>query len=471
MTDESRRNQIEKGLAARAEQPEAERRSHPLPWRGSERYFPVIDLPLNVPLLNADSHRVRAELELPDYAFVRKERTTDRAQEVLTHLWKKAHRKYEELKESLAIDGQTEPGAITRAGVLINGNTRLVALRELQYPDRQWLKVAVLDSAATPLELAQLELRLQVRKDMRDPYRLSNELLFIEELAREYEMADEQIAAALNWNPSKPAVGKKKVQQYRRILQLIREMQSRDPKLPITFFDDEGGGPGKFQQLRELEQKYSELLAVGETEQARLLLQTWLVVARGGFPSVHQIRAVTQREDFVAEYLLPRLGEQELFGERAEALVRGKGARKADLPGLGELGSDEDNGSVPASYDLKPLLRLVESKDAQTVTLPGDDAVQVEAQQVKAAIRAAIDGAIRDYRAEDKAEDELNAPVDALRNAGRELNKATTAYAELRDTKEFQRSTRGAFEYQMKQLRRHVKKLEDLIAGKGKSRA
>ncbi len=470
MTDESRRKQIERALAARAEQPEAERRSHPLPWRGSDTYFPVIDLPLDVPVLNADSHRVRAELELPEYDFVRKERTSDRAQEVLTKLWKRAHRKFEELKESLAIEGQTEPGVITRAGVLINGNTRLVALRELQYPDRQWIRVAVLDSAATPLEIAQLELRLQVRKDMRDPYRLSNELLFIEELAREYKMANEQIAVALNWNPSKPAVGKKKIQLYRRILQLIREMQSRDSKLPITFFDDERGGPGKLQQLKELEQKYSELIAAGETEQARLLLQTWLVVARSGFSSVHQIRAVTQREDFVAEYLLPRLGEQELFGERAEALVRGKGTRKADLPGLDGLGSEDDNRSAPP-YDLKSLLRLVESKDAHKVTLPGDDGVQVEAERVKATIASAIDGAIRDSRAEDKAEDELNAPVDALRRAGRELNKATTAYAELRDTKEFERSTRGAFEYQLKQLRRHVKRLEDLVAGKGKPKA
>lgn len=49
MTDESRKRQIEKGLAARAEQPGAEQRSHPLLWRGVERIFPVIDLPIDVP--------------------------------------------------------------------------------------------------------------------------------------------------------------------------------------------------------------------------------------------------------------------------------------------------------------------------------------------------------------------------------------------------------------------------------------
>jgi hypothetical protein len=471
MTDESRKRQIEKGLAARAEQAEVGRPPLTLPWRGGEKNFPVIELSIDLPLLNANSHRIRAELEAPEYEFVRKERTTERAQRALTELWKRAHRKFDQLKEALLVDGQTEPGVITRSGVLINGNTRLVALRELQDPRRKWIHVAVLDSDAGPAEIAQLELRLQVRDPVRDPYRLSNELLFIEELAREYKMTDEQIAAALGWNPLKPAVGKRQVQLYRRILQLIREMQRRDPKLRITFFDDERSGPGKLQHLKELEQKYDELIKTGEMEQAGLLLETWLVVARSGFSSVHQIRAVTQREDFVTTYLLPRLEEQDLIGDRAEALVRGKRARKTDLPGLEELGSDTGSVESAPLYDLKPLLRLVESRDTGTVTLPGGDGVKVEAERVKAAIGSAIGGAIRDYRAEDRAEDALNAPVDALRKAGRELKKAIDAYGELRDTKDFERSSRGAFDYQLKQLRKQVKRLEDLVAGSEKAKA
>jgi hypothetical protein len=471
MTDESRKKQIEKALAARAEQPAAEHRSHPLPWRGVERIFPVIDLPVDVPLLNADSHRIRAELETPEYDFVRKERTTQRAQQVLTELWKKAHRKFERLKEALDVDGQTEPGVITRAGVLINGNTRLVALRELRDPNRQWIRVAVLGSDAVPPEIAQLELHLQIRDPLRDPYRLSNELLFIEELAREFKMTNEHIALALGWNPLKPAVGKSKVELRRRLLQLIREMQRRDPKLRITFFDDESGGSGKLQQLKELEQRYSELNEDGETEQAGLLLETWLVVARSGFSSVHQIRAVTQREDFVPTYLLPRLGEQELIGDRAEALVRGKRTRRVDLPGLDELGPDADGNGTASSYDLRLLLRLVESEDSGNVTLPGGDGVQVEAERAKAAIGAAVQRAIRDCRAEDKAEDALNAPVDALGAASRELKKAIDAYGELRGTKEFERSSRGAFDYQVKQLRKHMKRLEDLVAGHERAKA
>src|SRR5256885_1365285 len=134
MTDEGRKKQIEQALAARAEKPTAEQHTHPLPWRGGETYFPVVELPLDVPLLNADSHRIRAELEAPEYEFVRKERSSARAQQALASLWKTAHRKFDKLKEDLLVQGQTEPGVITRAGVLVNGNTRLVALRELQDP-------------------------------------------------------------------------------------------------------------------------------------------------------------------------------------------------------------------------------------------------------------------------------------------------------------------------------------------------
>lgn len=461
MTDEGRKKQIETALAARLQKTSAEQHSHPLVWRGSERYFPVIELPLDAAVLNAESHRIRAELEAPEFDFVRKEPTSERAQQTLAELWKTAHRKFDKLKEDLAVKGQEEPGVITRAGVLINGNTRLVALRELQDADRQFIRVAVVDADATPFELAQMELRLQVRDPLRDAYKLSNELLFIEELAREWGMTGEQIAVALAWNPTRPAIGKKKVDQHRRILQLIREMQRRDPHLPITFFDD------KLQHMKELEVKYGDLVAAGETERAGVLLNGWLVIGRSGFSSVHKIRPLLQHEDFIGEYVMPHLGQQELIGEQAEALVRGKQAANADLPGIGDL---DAGGERAVLYDLKPLLKLVESKDGKRVTLPGRDG-QIEAEQVKAAIHAAVDLAIKEFENEDKAEDALNAPVTALHKAGAELKRASGTYSELRGTKEFERQARAAFEYELKKLRKQMKVLEDLVAGKELAKA
>ncbi|MBI4304888.1 MAG: hypothetical protein HY678_01080 [Chloroflexi bacterium] len=469
MTQEGRKRQIEKALTARLERPEAERPSLPLMWsrpNNVEKYFPVIDLPVEVPLLWADSHRIRAELEAPKYEFVRKEKTTDAAQEALRELWKRAHRKFDKLKESLDVEGQTEPGVITREGILINGNTRLVALREL---GKQWIRVAVLDSDVRPVELADLELRLQVRETGHDTYRLSNELLFIHEMKSEYKRADKQIARQLNWTPSRPAVGEKKVELYRRMLLLIREMQHRDPRLPITFFDDEEGGSGKLQQLKELEQRYHELITSGDTSAANLLLDTWLVVARCGFASVHQIRAVTRRDNFVDDFLLPRLGEQPLFGDNAEALVRSRRDDVQTPPGVDDLGVGPSDNHEQSAYDLQSLVAMVEAADDERLSIPGSDGKRVAADHVKAAIRSAVQGALRDHRAEDRAEDALDAPVDALRKAAREIRKALDTYRELRGTKEFERQVRGAFEYQFRHLRKNVAALGELIAGKGAS--
>lgn len=468
MTEESRRKQIEKALSARLERPETEKPSMPLVWRNNaEKFFPVVDLPIDVPLLWADSHRIRAELEAPDFEFVRKERTTEAAQTALHELWRKAHRKFDKLKESLEVEGQTEPGVISREGILINGNTRLVALREL---GKQWIRVAVLDSDVHPFELADLELRLQVRETGHDTYRLSNELLFIHEMRWEYKRTDEEIARQLNWTPSKPAIGKKKVELYLRLLDLARKLQQRDPHLPITFFDDESGGTGKLQQLKELELRYSELLDAGETERANQLLDTWIVVARSGFASVHQIRPVTRRDNFVEDFLLPRLGEQELFGDRVDAIVGSTSTTiSSTLPGLDDLAVDVDGDSGSGQPSLQALIGLLDAVDGSLVNSPALGGPH-DAATVKSAIRSAVEGALRDHRAEDKAESELDAPVDALRKAAREVRRAAEAYIELRGTKEFERNVRGAFEYQFRQVRKHVRAMEDLLAGKEQPR-
>lgn len=456
ITEEARKRQVAQALATRLEQAEADRHSHPLPWRGAEKYFPVVSMPLDIPLLNADSHRIRAELEAPDYRGLRTRKTSDEAQAVLASLWRTAHRKFEQLKESLQVDGQTEPGVMTRAGVMINGNTRLVALRELNDPNRQWIRVAVLDSDATAKELAQLELRLQVRDPLRDSYKLSNELLFVEEMAREYDMSDEAIALSLGWNPLQPAAGRKRVALHRRLLDLIREMQTYDPLLPVTFFDD------KLQQLKELEQRYNDVMANEGSTACRQLLETWVLVARSGYSSVHQIRAVTRSRDFVGDYLVPRLSEQEMFAETADELLAPAESSDPDvLPGLEELGLDP--GDDPIGYNLRPLVDVVEEAVPGPVELPGlSEAVAVEA--AKDAITCAVDGAVKDYRADDKAEDELAAPVEALRKAGSEIKKATAAYKELRHTQEFERTSKAKFAYQLKHVRRYLRDLEDLAA-------
>jgi hypothetical protein len=48
---------------------------------------------------------------------------------------------FERLKVNLAEEDQREAGVVTRAGLLVNGNTRAAALRDI---DKQYIRVAVL---------------------------------------------------------------------------------------------------------------------------------------------------------------------------------------------------------------------------------------------------------------------------------------------------------------------------------------
>ena len=454
ITEEARLRAIDQALAAREARASSERLAHPLIWRGSERIFPVVELPLAIPLLNADSYRIRSQLEVPDYARVRSDRASDEAQATLADLWKKAHRKYEGLKESLEVHGQDEYGVVTRAGVMVNGNTRLVALRELNLPARQVIKVAVLDGDATPEELRQLEMRLQVREPFRDPLRLSGELLSIEEMKLTHHWTEERIAEEMNWNPKRPALGKKKVVERLRWLELIRKMQQRDSRLPITFFDESE------QHLKELDLAYTVLTDDGEIAQANELLDTWLVVARSGFDSVHKIRAVLQSRDFVADYLLPRMGEQMLMSDCAPALVDDPEEESDDLPGLGDLDSGDAGTQV---HNLQPLLRIVEMPPDEMVVLPGQTE-GTPAEHVQHAVRKAIDGALEDHGADKGRTGAREAPVKALRQANLELRRAIAAYGEVKGTHEFERNERRQFEFEYKHLRKEYRKLENLMS-------
>ena len=90
--------------------------------------------------------------------------------------------------------------------------------------------------------------------------------------------------------------------------------------------------------------------------------------------------------------------------------------------------------------------------------------VEVENDRLKAALRNAIDGAIKDQQADGKAEDALHAPVEALREAARGLKKAIDTYRELRGRK-------SSSERPAEDVRKHVEALDEIAAGKEKSQA
>lgn len=82
------------------------------------------------------------------------------------------------LRDDLEEHGQTDPGIITRTGVLVNGNTRRAALKDLGQAN---IRVAVLPDDASLDDVDAIELALQLRREHKRDYSFVNFLLALDE--------------------------------------------------------------------------------------------------------------------------------------------------------------------------------------------------------------------------------------------------------------------------------------------------
>jgi hypothetical protein len=194
-------------------------------WRGSQLAVPVISMPVNLLHYNPDTHRIRAQRSADSAReqVLKDDPYNPAAQRYLHDLLMgdpadpmKTDPSFVALKEDLQEYGQNDPGIITRAGVLINGNTRRAALKEL---GQENMRVGVLPPDAGHADLESIELSLQLRKDHRREYSFMNFLLAVDERA-----ADGQPAAVIQ------SAFRMKATTYERsrwILSLIRDAIKR----------------------------------------------------------------------------------------------------------------------------------------------------------------------------------------------------------------------------------------------------
>ena len=156
-------------------------------WRGGPQVLRVVSMPVKLLSYNPGTHRIRAQRTV-DAARDRQldeAPYSEEAQDYLHHLLRgdptdpdKVDPTFEALKEDLDKHGQTEPGIITRSGILVNGNTRCAALRELK---QESIRVGVLPSDAGHDDIDAVELTLQLRREYKRRLRVVYELLAIDE--------------------------------------------------------------------------------------------------------------------------------------------------------------------------------------------------------------------------------------------------------------------------------------------------
>jgi hypothetical protein len=429
-----------------------------LPWSGGEPLLcPVIKIGVDEVLLNHRSHRLRSQLEDdPEWHELAKDPQSEPAQRVLERLVRQARseEQFAALKESLLRDGQTDAGVMTHNGVLVNANTRAVAIREFEDPSRRYIRVAVLPPTAQTDELALLELRLQMQKQLKVEYTLTNELLFIEELSSERHLTDAQIARELRIFPESPRKGEKEVGLRLQMLDLIREMQRiPDEPLHLTFFDTIS-----YEQLREVHRIYHPLIE-RDSDEARRYLESFLLSVAVGVTPVHQIRRIDS--SFMADYMLPQLEEDEVVGEVADRLVAPDDNGTAAVPAGADTLLVKRDDEEPAPVDVKHLINVVTRRDKR-VEVEGTPLV-LERDDVKDAVKAAVITGIKEKKREERDADKLAAPIDSVKAATRELTKGLDAVRAVADDPDFDQKHRKSLEAAFKKLKRSSRDLETAL--------
>jgi hypothetical protein len=272
------------------------RESLTVEWRTKPLHVEVIDMPVDSLYYNPGTHRIRAQrshdpardLLMDENPFI------PESQDYLHYLLQalpadpsKRDPEFENLLESLREYRQNEPGLITRDGILVNGNTRRAALKELGVAN---IRVGVLPESCTWVELS-----LQLRPDQRRDYSYINRLLAIDEqhlLGR--TMAD--IAREFRIRTST-------CEQDLWILSCLRDLidRSRDGEAQLRLLDFEQHQ----EKLKELHRRYVKEATVNR-DNAELIKETRLAAIVLGF-SKTDVRLI--EPDFRARYLDQRLPE------------------------------------------------------------------------------------------------------------------------------------------------------------------
>jgi len=290
-TVEERLREAEAGSGARE--------SVTVDWRGKPLPVYVIDLPIEMVYYNPATHRIRAqrshspEREKALEADPWSKPSQDYLHFLLTALPSdpsKPDPEFDALAESLKEYGQTDPGLVTREGILVNGNTRRAALNDIGALS---IRVGVLPETCGWSDISAVELSLQLRKDHRREYSYINRLLAIDELAaqgvplsrvaREFRTTVESCDRDV-W-----------------VLACIREMIDRSARqgasLRLVDFEDHQ------EKLRELARRYRDEEKT-DREKADLLREQRMAAIVLGF-SKTDVRLI--EPDFKDRYLDQRL--------------------------------------------------------------------------------------------------------------------------------------------------------------------
>jgi hypothetical protein len=403
-------------------------RTETIEYRGAKRSLEVITLLPSLLLLNHDNSRLSAQLfDHPDRQVVETDPTSDKAQAVLASLLKSTDN-FKELKEELKTLGQQNPGMVSRDGVLINGNTRLVALRE---NGANGIDVAVLPEDALPEDFLDIEMSLQMMKLTHQDYTFTNQLLLMKRyLDRGH--TNRELALKMGWIRN----ANKKIEQSARLLELLNEVRAlHNHNFPYEYFDS------KQQVLKDLDDEYQRILNSGDYEGAENLKWTRISGIFLGI-SKDQVRAMD--ENFFEDEIIPRLENKPEIAQVFENIPETMQPNPLD--------------ELLGAPDKKTNLKLLAKNLIQTVI--GDSGsintdLEPKYQDIATQVKLATDEIIT----EAKRDSYLAEPADVLRETRLNIEKITENLGEIAGMSKFDAKS---FEFELKKVAKSVTELVEI---------
>ena len=411
-------------------------------WKGGTVVLPVASIDLNVVLLSPHSHRIKAQLQsLPpsEQDVVATDPYGVQAQSLIAHLLRETPG-FGRIKNALAKDGQLFAGVLTTGGVLVNANTRVVALRDLR---AQYIKAVVLPADAGPKEITELELRLQMEQEVKQEYSFTSRLLFIEDLVNSGNYTTGEVGRALqpsltaSKRDTKAAVDL--VEGELRLLGIVREVvRASGGALNFLFFDDQR------QALIEIDQDYQRLKSTEPSEALRIRdAQLAGMIAGVDYRRLREIDST-----LLNDYITPALGESIILAPHLDALLAEdtSATQFADAPtGVSEFfGDGEEDAGLDASTESAANARaslsrvftlLAQTKTDDGVLLPttGGEPVTLPRLVVATELFSGLTTAIEYKKRDSRQIDDLTAPMVHLREAARLIDKAAATYADVKE--------------------------------------
>lgn len=426
MNQEARRIAIEAAL--RAYQESGDKRTETIEYRGQLKSFEVIRINSSIPLLNNNNSRLRAQISThPGRETIFSDPFCSASQEILSELLSQTE-KFNDLRRELKDLGQKNPGIITRDGLLINGNTRLVATR---LNGDEGFDVAVLPVDATSDDFLDIEMSLQLRTLVHQDYTFTNRLLLVENLVKR-SLNDSAVIKAMQWHRN----GQTKLALHRRLLALVEEIRSStEPKLDYKFFD------GKEEMLKNLDMAYQATLQ--ESPKSAEELKWARITAMVLGLNKDEVRAIDT--DFIDSSLQPRVE-----GTEAGAFLESyKSAGASDE--LDEILSTGDSAQSP-TYDLR--------KVAQHIISTGLDetgSISVDKIEAFSKLHNAIKTGARDKIETDVADKMRSEPIEYLREVTLKVEELTNSLPSLFKDSEF---NKAKFEFQAKKTQKSLQALQ-----------